>query len=639
MSAPKSPLPARPSLEQLKKQARERQRATPGATLAHVQFALAREYGFENWAQLKHHVENLPPADLEQHERIAADMLLVYRERDEAAAARLNQLFHSAIDVDQIRRFIEDRLFWLPGGGRDRFADLQLGDTQLLVARLYGFENWAALVDAAMRRPASGDASARLGISATPPFYQIDPARSTIEPRQPMSDRDWDVLLAVANERGIRGINAHHQVTDAVLARIATLQQVTRLDLDGCDGLTDEGLAHLANMPQLEELNLSGWGSQYTDAGLAVLSHLKKLRRFNMAWGRRITDAGIAHLRHCDELEAVELMGTQTGDGAIRTLTGKRRLRKLFAGTMVTDDGLALLSRIPNFTTWCGETPRYALMEFHAGPTYLAVDGTYSAEGLRALQDLHGLFALNLNWRGSAMHSDGLSALGTLANLGFLAINGDRCDDAAMRCIGQLPHLRMLLAQGPAAGDDGFAGLSASRTIEYIWGRECPQLTGRGFAALSSMPALRGLAVSCKHVDDGALSTLPSFPALRALMPMDVTDDGFRHVGRCAQLQALWCMYCRDTGDAATDHIAALPLTSYYAGLTKISDRSLDTLGRMATLERLEFHHCQGITDAGMPALRPLPSLQEISIEGCRNVTRNGAAVFPPRVRVNYTAI
>ena len=66
------------------------------------------------------------------------------------------------------------------------------------------------------------------------------------------------------------------------------------------------------------------------------------------------------------------------------------------------------------------------------------------------------------------------------------------------------------------------------------------------------MPVLRGLAVSCKNVDDQALSTLPRFPALRELMPMDVPDTGFRHVGRCEELGWLWCMYCRDTTDAAT---------------------------------------------------------------------------------------
>jgi hypothetical protein len=45
--------------------------------------------------------------------------------------------------------------------------------------------------------------------------------------------------------------------------------------------------------------------------------------------------------------------------------------------------------------------------------------------------------------------------------------------------------------------------------------------------------ALRGLALSCKHVDDASLSLLPNFPALREFMPMEVPYAGFRPVGRC----------------------------------------------------------------------------------------------------------
>ena len=80
MSDPTSLLPARPSLAQLRKQAKELLRAyRAGAAvaverfrariprladtgppdkmiLADAQFVLAREYGFENWAELVHHV-------------------------------------------------------------------------------------------------------------------------------------------------------------------------------------------------------------------------------------------------------------------------------------------------------------------------------------------------------------------------------------------------------------------------------------------------------------------------------------------------------------------------------------------------------------------------------------------------------
>lgn len=214
--------------------------------------------------------------------------------------------------------------------------------------------------------------------------------------------------------------------------------------------------------------------------------------------------------------------------------------------------------------------------------------------------------------------------------------DGRLSDNAAMRHIAAMPRLRRLRCQGTVADDDGFEALSRSNTIESIWGRECPHLGSLGFVALSRMPALRGLGVSCKNVDDRALSTLLRFPALRELTPIDVKDDGFAHVGRCARLERLTCMYCRETTDAATEQIVNLPLTYYYAGLTRITDRSLEILGRMPTLEQVEFYECNRVTDAGLPFLAALPRLREIQLAGLPGVTLEGTRVFPARVRVNY---
>lgn len=57
-SVPASRLPARPSLEQLKKQAKEL-RASGAASLAAAQRAVARQYGFPNWPRLKRAVESI----------------------------------------------------------------------------------------------------------------------------------------------------------------------------------------------------------------------------------------------------------------------------------------------------------------------------------------------------------------------------------------------------------------------------------------------------------------------------------------------------------------------------------------------------------------------------------------------------
>jgi ankyrin repeat protein len=58
-------LPAKPSLEYLRKQAKQLQRTTSHGTLADAQHTLAREYGFADWAKLKSYVITLglPPAE------------------------------------------------------------------------------------------------------------------------------------------------------------------------------------------------------------------------------------------------------------------------------------------------------------------------------------------------------------------------------------------------------------------------------------------------------------------------------------------------------------------------------------------------------------------------------------------------
>jgi hypothetical protein len=626
-----SRLPARPSLEQLRKQAKEKlkllRRTNAAATLADAQFALAREYGFDSWPKLVHHVETvLSSGRLARFERLADDLLAGYG-GDAAALERLGAHFGDSYDNRQRQVRVRDRIDALHRDG----AQPTLDDARLVLARAYGFDTWAALAEGLAQPPDS--AAVRHG-AAAPPFYRVDEHRSLIEPRPPLADADWDAIVDVMRERRITGISSS-ALTGRALERIATLDFVTTVQAGGAQQLGDDALAHLARMPQLEELDLSGGHSPITDRGLAVLRHLERLKRFSMCWPQRITDAGIANLAACERLERVDLMGTPTGDGAIAALAGKRQLRVLKTGKRVTDAGIPLLHDVPAFRSWQGGEPAFDLMSFDAGPTTLLLDGPVTDAGLRGLAGLDGLASLNLFWHALTFTGDGLAPLAELANLVHFGCHGERCDDAAMRRIATIPTLRMLMAQGTVATDDGFQALSRSRSIAYLWGRECPNLRSRGFVALADMPALEGLAVSCKRVDDAALATLPRFPALRQLLPMEVPDAGFRHVGRCATLEKLWCMYCRDTGDDATAHIADLKLAYYYAGKTRITDRSLEILARMHSLEHLEFWEVAGITDAGVAALAALPNLRELSIDGSPNVTGRGLAAFPATVRVS----
>src|SRR4029078_4594029 len=176
--------------------------------------------------------------------------------------------------------------------------------------------------------------------------------------------------------------------------------------------------------------------------------------------------------------------------------------------------------------------------------------GAFGDRGMQHLRGLDGLFGLSLDGR-LAITAAGLAPLVSLPNLGWLS--GEVKDDW-MPYIAEMPRLRFLGAQDTVAGDDGFVARGRSRSLEYIWGRRCHNLRRRGFLALAEMPSLRGLSVSCLNVDDEAVAARPRFPALRELMPMDVPAAAYRHVGRCANLESLILMYCRDTTDAATEH-------------------------------------------------------------------------------------
>jgi hypothetical protein len=471
-------------------------------------------------------------------------------------------------------------------------------------------------------------------LSSKPPFYRIDWTNNSIEPRQPMSTKDWENVCAVIKELGLTKINSASLIGDDDLQIISQLDQITSLNLDGSKHLTDKGLEYLARMPQLQELILGG---QVTDRSLEVLAGLRELRVFKMFWQSNITDQGLAGLRFCDQLEDVDLLGCNTGDGAIAALAGKPKLRRFKTGRNVSDDGLALLQQFPAFKTPPAEKPEYGLMSFSAGPTNLLIDGPFTVEGLKHLRGLDGLVGLSFFWHTSRLRGDDLQSLNDLSNLVYLGCQGQLCNDDAMRHIAALPSLRMLMGQGTVATDEGFRSLSQSQTIEYFWGRECPNLNDSGFLALSQMPALKGLAVSCKFVSDIALASLSDFPALRELMPMDVSDDGFRHIGRSEQLESLILMYCRDTTDVATSHLTGMPnLKKYHAGYTLITDTSLELLSRITSLEEISFEGCKLITDSGLPFLTTLPHLRELSIGGCPKVTRSGVKGFGSAVRVNY---
>ena len=269
--------------------------------------------------------------------------------------------------------------------------------------------------------------------------------------------------------------------------------------------MTDLGVRHLSGLSRLRHLDLSGTG--ITDQGLEVLQRLPELETVSLAW-TRVTDAGIAHLSGCERLGTVNLQGTLSGDGALRALAGKARLGQLRTGNAVTDAGLALLHEFPIFKRWHGGEPEMSLLSYNAGPNYLLLRGPFTDRGMRQLEGLDGLFALNLAASELDITAAGLAPLVGLANLSWLAC--DAADDA-MPYIARMPRLRFLGCQDTNAGDDGFV-VAGSVGVHRVHLGTAVLQSANAWICASRRCRRSALSVSCKNVDDAGVAELPGFP-------------------------------------------------------------------------------------------------------------------------------
>ena len=104
-------------------------------------------------------------------------------------------------------------------------------------------------------------------------------------------DKNLEILKPVADQVKWMDL-ARTQVTDAGLAHVASMKNLSRLHLENTK-ITDAGLDHLKTLANLEYLNL--YGTQVTDAGIAKLAGLKNLKKL-FVWQTKVTDDGAKKL-------------------------------------------------------------------------------------------------------------------------------------------------------------------------------------------------------------------------------------------------------------------------------------------------------------------------------------------------------
>jgi hypothetical protein len=282
------------------------------------------------------------------------------------------------------------------------------------------------------------------------------------------------------------------KITDAALAHLAGMRNLSHLVVSGCPGPTAAGLKPFTREPRLVSLSIDGKGMtrdalaeiekiptleslnihfKMTEQDLRSISRLPRLRRLTLPSGMTYTDAGLKVLANAAALEELWLSGCQqVTDGGLKELTRLTALKtlSLFRAGRITDVGLKELARLPRLET-------------------LALYGAKQVTdaGLRELTRSKTLTGLTVEETGAT--EAGLRA--------FVADRGKQ--------------LRSLSLRDMPVTDEFVADLAArAPDLEYLSLNECKQVTDKSVGPLSRLVKLRALTALHTSISREGVVTL-----------------------------------------------------------------------------------------------------------------------------------
>jgi hypothetical protein len=135
-----------------------------------------------------------------------------------------------------------------------------------------------------------------------------------------VSPMDLQRMLSKLKNLSVLNLGGVSAVNDFVMATVGNMKSLKRLDISGCPGLTSAGFKPLSNLEHLEDLTV-GWNSKFGDADI-IDCLPASLETLDISYASKISDAGLAHLTKLSRLKELKLTSCQciTNDG-IRVLS------------------------------------------------------------------------------------------------------------------------------------------------------------------------------------------------------------------------------------------------------------------------------------------------------------------------------
>jgi hypothetical protein len=445
------------------------------------------------------------------------------------------------------------------------------------------------------------------------------PALWYVEPIQKLDEAALGRLVELVRGEHVPGLSLRGQAVRAWLGQLSGLPELSALLLDSTD----------VDGPALGALQLS-------------------LTRLYLAH-TAIDDAAVAAVvDRYPALEVLDVEDTAVGDRGARAIAGLAGLHAVnLAATQITDDGGAALGALGALEiadlgqTRVGAKTVAALRRLPLRELF--VDHTRIRGEVAALAQLApGLVRFDISGTPHHPTDQELGWLASAPNLVEVGVSGAKLHDPLALAIARLPALRELRMAGLPITAATTQAVAARADLEEVDLADTP-VDDAGAAALLGAPQMRVVRLDGTPITDAALAGAPGPALVEVYLSFTaVGDPGVAFLDRAPHLTALGLGHTR-IGDAAIERIARLgELRTLVLSKVSVSPEALERLGGLHALERLyldQTHagdpvlaalapahdtlrvlHLEGsdVSDAGLPALRALTELDELTVGDSR---------------------
>lgn len=287
----------------------------------------------------------------------------------------------------------------------------------------------------------------------------------------------------------------------------------------------------------------------------------------------------------------------------------------------VTDENVRLLTEIPHLEA------------------VVIGDHQLSATGWYRLGEIPGLRKLAVGSPQKAVtRTDDLVFLRRLRNLEYLDIRGRLINEDVMAALATLPALQELRVSFPRSQDNSKLAVHLTR-MPQLRRLVAASWTDTGWVeVLPKLTQLEELDVQFQRLSDSFVRAAATLPHLRHLRlrwgsgesgQPGISGEAFGSLGALPQLEELEITGAFLHHPGMFEVFSGRPLKRLFLGNCQLPANLAEELRNLRELRCLEIVACEQITDEGLWRLAELPSIRELSVSGCPNVTEKWLEGIP----------